>query len=81
MSEPGHDRRDDRHPPLAFGRADSASRARRLGQTLAGATARQAVLEALRVGYRHVDTARIYGNEADVGAGVRSSGVRASSCS
>jgi methylglyoxal/glyoxal reductase len=44
-------------------------------QTPAGATARQAVLEALRVGYRHVDTARIYGNEADIGAGVRSSGV------
>jgi diketogulonate reductase-like aldo/keto reductase len=44
-------------------------------QTPAGATARQAVLEALRVGYRHVDTARIYGNEADVGAAVRSSGV------
>ena len=44
-------------------------------QTPAGATARQAVLEALRVGYRHVDTARIYGNEADVGAAVRASGV------
>jgi len=44
-------------------------------QTPAGATARQAVLEALRVGYRHVDTARIYGNEVDVGAAVRSSGV------
>jgi len=44
-------------------------------QTPAGTTARQAVLEALRVGYRHVDTARIYGNEADVGAAVRSSGV------
>jgi diketogulonate reductase-like aldo/keto reductase len=44
-------------------------------QTPAGATARQAVLEALRVGYRHVDTARIYGNEADVGAAVDSSGV------
>ena len=28
-------------------------------QTPAGATARQAVLAALRVGYRHVDTARI----------------------
>ena len=44
-------------------------------QTPAGATAREAVREALRVGYRHVDTARIYGNEADVGAGVRGSGV------
>jgi diketogulonate reductase-like aldo/keto reductase len=44
-------------------------------QTPAGATARRAVLEAFRVGYRHVDTARIYGNEADVGEAVRSSGL------
>ena len=29
----------------------------------------------MRVGYRHVDTARIYGNEADVGEAVRESGV------
>ena len=28
---------------------------------------KKAVLEALEVGYRHVDTARIYGNEAGVG--------------
>src|SRR5438094_229069 len=34
-----------------------------------------AVNFALRVGYRHVDTARIYGNEADVGEAVRESGV------
>jgi diketogulonate reductase-like aldo/keto reductase len=33
------------------------------------------VLAALRLGYRHVDTARIYGNEADVGEAVRESGV------
>src|SRR5215468_6896557 len=45
-------------------------------QTPSGATAREAVLEALRIGYRHVDTARIYGNEADVGAAIRASGVR-----
>jgi diketogulonate reductase-like aldo/keto reductase len=44
-------------------------------QTPAGPIAREAVREALRVGYRHVDTARIYGNEADVGAAVRSGGV------
>lgn len=30
---------------------------------------------ALEAGYRHVDTARIYGNEADVAAGVRASGL------
>jgi diketogulonate reductase-like aldo/keto reductase len=40
-----------------------------------GAETRDAVAEALRVGYRHVDTARIYGNEQDVGAALRSSGV------
>jgi len=34
-----------------------------------------AVAEALRVGYRHVDTAAAYGNEAQVGEGIRTSGV------
>jgi diketogulonate reductase-like aldo/keto reductase len=40
-----------------------------------GQVTRAAVADALRLGYRHIDTARIYGNEADVGAAVRSSGV------
>jgi diketogulonate reductase-like aldo/keto reductase len=40
-----------------------------------GAGTRNAVLAALRFGYRHVDTARIYGNESDVGAAVRESGI------
>jgi len=44
-------------------------------QTPSGATTRQAVAAALDAGYRHVDTARIYGNEADVGAAVRASSV------
>ena len=35
----------------------------------------QAVMEALDVGYRHVDTAQMYGNEAEVGDGVRASGL------
>jgi diketogulonate reductase-like aldo/keto reductase len=35
----------------------------------------EAVRAALDVGYRHVDTARIYGNEADVGRALRDSGV------
>lgn len=41
-----------------------------------GGETRRAVLEALRLGYRHVETARIYGNEADVGEAVRESGLR-----
>ena len=44
-------------------------------QSPSGAATRNAVLKALELGYRHVDTARIYGNEADVGAAVRSSVV------
>ena len=34
-----------------------------------------AVEFALKNGYRHVDTARIYNNEGDVGRGVRESGI------
>ncbi len=33
--------------------------------------------QAIRLGYRHVDTAQMYGNEHDVGEGVRASGKRA----
>jgi diketogulonate reductase-like aldo/keto reductase len=40
-----------------------------------GEQTRAAVLAALRAGYRHIDTARIYGNEADVGAALRAGGV------
>jgi len=41
----------------------------------AGAEARNAVLWALEAGYRHVDTAAFYGNEADVGRAIRESGI------
>lgn len=44
-------------------------------QTGAGAETRNAVKAALAAGYRLVDTARVYQNEADVGAGLRESGV------
>jgi diketogulonate reductase-like aldo/keto reductase len=44
-------------------------------QTPRGSVTRSAVQAALRLGYRHVDTARIYGNEADVGAAVQASGL------
>ncbi|MGE5183940.1 MAG: aldo/keto reductase [Acidobacteriota bacterium] len=44
-------------------------------QSPRGAGTRDAVRTALELGYRHVDTARVYGNEADVGEGIRRSGV------
>ena len=42
---------------------------------LRGAGAAEAVLSALRTGYRQVDTATMYGNEAEVGLAVRESGL------
>lgn len=36
---------------------------------------RAATLEALRVGYRHIDTAEMYGNEREVGEAVRDFGI------
>jgi diketogulonate reductase-like aldo/keto reductase len=42
---------------------------------LTGETCRRAVDAALRMGYRHVDTATIYDNEEDVGRGLAGSGV------
>jgi 2,5-diketo-D-gluconate reductase A len=35
----------------------------------------EAVTEALRVGYRHIDTAEMYGNEEEVGEAIRASGL------
>lgn len=40
-----------------------------------GAACQTAVETALGIGYRHVDTAEMYDNEAAVGAGIRASGV------
>ncbi|MBQ9596342.1 MAG: aldo/keto reductase [Synergistaceae bacterium] len=37
--------------------------------------AHDAVLEALKAGYRHIDTAHAYQNERGVGAAVRESGI------
>lgn len=44
-------------------------------QARSGGETRAAVAHALHAGYRHVDTARIYGNEADVGAALREGGL------
>ena len=43
---------------------------------LRGRSCARVVEQALRLGYRHVDTAEIYDNERDVGDGVRASGIR-----
>ncbi len=42
---------------------------------LRGDAARDGVEHALALGYRHIDTAQIYKNEAEVGAGLAASGV------
>ncbi len=42
---------------------------------LTGETCVLAVERALSMGYRHVDTAQMYGNEAEVGRGIEASGV------
>lgn len=43
---------------------------------LRGRDCARLVEQAIRVGYRHIDTARMYDNEAEVGEGVRASGMR-----
>ena len=44
-------------------------------QTRAGKSCEAAVLAALEAGYRHIDTAAMYGNEESVGAAIRTSGI------
>ena len=44
-------------------------------QNPAGESTRNAIRYALKAGYRHIDTARIYRNEQDVGRAIRESGI------
>ena len=43
---------------------------------LSGPACEDAVGNALRLGYRHIDTAEMYGNEAEIGAALAASGIR-----
>ncbi|HEY1267178.1 MAG TPA: aldo/keto reductase [Candidatus Binatia bacterium] len=52
-------------PQLGFG----------VWQVRSGRTTEAAVTTALEAGYRHIDTAAAYGNEASVGAAIRASGI------
>ena len=45
-------------------------------QTPDGETAVQCVKKAIEDGYRHIDTAAVYGNEISVGKGIKESGIK-----
>ncbi len=45
-------------------------------QSPPGQVTQHAVEYALKIGYRHIDTARIYNNESDVGIALRKSGIK-----
>jgi diketogulonate reductase-like aldo/keto reductase len=45
-------------------------------QSPPGRITQRIVRYALKIGYRHIDTAMVYGNETDVGRSLRESGVR-----
>lgn len=40
-----------------------------------GEKAKEAVKEAIKLGYKHIDTAEAYGNEVEVGIGIKESGI------
>jgi diketogulonate reductase-like aldo/keto reductase len=48
-----------------------------LGTYLSGSSKKtqDIVAHALEIGYRHIDTARFYGNERDIGEAIRKSGI------
>lgn len=41
----------------------------------------RSVLQAIEAGYRLIDTAKIYGNEAEAGKAIQDSGLKGKSCS
>ncbi|MHB9857550.1 aldo/keto reductase [Streptomyces sp. YIM S03343] len=71
---PPHPERSRRHLAAARRSAHPGPRSGRLPQPRRPRP-QQAVTAALDAGYRHIDTAAVYGNEADVGRGLRESGL------
>ena len=65
MSTPFIDSNGARIPLIGLGTWD-----------LRGRTCARMVEEALKLGYRHIDTAAMYGNEQEVGEGLRASGIK-----
>lgn len=68
----------DSVPTLALPQAEDGLRMPRLGLgtwPMSGAECRRAVESALGLGYRHIDTAAMYGNEAEIGAAIADSGL------
>ena len=45
-------------------------------QSPPGRITRRMIRYALKIGYRHIDTAYIYGNESDVGKALHDSGIQ-----
>jgi 2,5-diketo-D-gluconate reductase A len=66
---------DRRQPTVALDRAGAMPLVGLGTWQMRGARCQAAVRAALEVGYRHIDTATIYGNEGEVGRAVRDSGV------
>jgi len=67
-------------PQVKLGDAEGSMPIVGLGvyQSPPGESTRLAILHALKIGYRHIDTAQLYRNEADVGAAIRESGIHRS---
>ena len=70
-----------RHPAIGFGTykvgfiPSSASAAAASGDTAVERSAQECVRDALDVGYRFLECAQFYGNEAQVGKAIQASGI------